>query len=194
MKNTLLITVLLVNLQYSKAQKKIEYIYPSTKFNSVETVKILDNTGSGAIKGTALLKGKPVGYFMKVSLFPITDYFAEYLDLEREFGLKGRKRASITPEALSYRIITKVDGNNESTFEFTNLKPGKYYIEGYLNVVKEKKGAIFLGQDSYTFEGSLISGPPIFQEFSYNKFNGYYISGTAEITREGQLVETTISN
>lgn len=178
----------------SFAQKKIDYIYPSANFNNKQAAKMLDDTGTGTIKGKALLKGKPVGYFMKVSLFPVTAYFAEYLNLEKEFGRKGKKRASITPEALSYRIITKVDGNNESTFEFTNLKPGKYYIEGYLNVVKEKKSAIFLGQDSYTFEGSLISGPPIFQEFSYNKYNGHYISGTAEITREGQLVETTISN
>ena len=178
----------------SFAQKKIEYIYPITHFNSEQAGKILDDTGTGTIKGTAVLKGKPVGYFMTVSLFPITDYFAEYLNLEKDFGQKGRKRASISPEALSYRIITKVDGNNGSIFEFTKLKPGKYYIEGYLNVTKEKKGAIFLGQDSYTFEGSLISGPPIFQEFSYNKFNGYYISGTAVITNEGQLVETIISN
>ncbi|MEZ4970431.1 MAG: hypothetical protein R2814_12400 [Flavobacteriaceae bacterium] len=194
MKKTILITILLVSVQYSKAQKKIEYIYPATEFNYIEIAEILDNTGSGTIKSKAILKGKPVGYFMKVSLFPVTDYFAEYLYLEKKYGRKGKKRASITPEALSYRIITKVDGNNGSAFEFTNLKQGKYYIEGYLNVVKEKKGTSFVGQDSYTFEGNLISGPPIFQEFSYNKFNGYYISGTAEITREGQLVEATISN
>lgn len=50
------------------------------------------------------------------------------------------------------------------------------------------------GQNSTTFEGSYISGPLIFQEYSYNKINGYYISGTAEITSEDEIVTTTIKN
>lgn len=175
------------------AQKKIEYVYPKTAFDKTVVAELFDNTGTGTIKGIAMLKGKHVGYFMQVSLFPLTDYFSEYLELEKQFGTKGKKRASISPEALSYRIITKVNGNDGS-FEFTNLKPGKYYIEGYLNVVKEKKSAYYVGQSSTTFEGSYISGPPIFQEFSYNKINGYYISGTAEVTNKGDIATTIIKN
>ncbi|WP_445737602.1 hypothetical protein [Mariniflexile sp.] len=175
------------------AQKKIEYIYPKAELNKSLVQELLDNTGTSSIKGTAMLKGKHVGYFMQVSLFPLTDYFLQYLELEKQLGTKGKKRASISPEVLSYRIITKVNGNDGS-FEFTNLKPGKYYIEGYLNVVKEKKSAYYVGQNSTTFEGSYISGPPIFQEFSYNKINGYYISGTAEIANDGEVATTIIKN
>lgn len=187
-------TTLLVILAISSfAQKDIEYVYPKAEFNKIETAKFLDNSGTGSIKGTAMLKGKHVGYFMQVSLFPLTAYFSEYLELEKQFGTKGKKRASLSPEALSYRIITKVDGNDGS-FEFTNLKPGKYFIEGYLKIVKEKKSAYYVGQDSYTFEGSYIAGPPIFQEFSYNKINGYYISGTTEIVNDGEVATTIIKN
>jgi hypothetical protein len=193
MKITALTTFFLIMANCAFAQKKIESVYPKTEFNKTIVSELFDNTGKGTIKGTAMLKGKHVGYFMQVSLFPLTDYFSEYLELEKQFGAKGKKRASISPEALSYRIITKVDGN-DGTFEFTNLKPGKYYIEGYLNVVKEKKSAYYVGQDSYTYEGSYISGPPIFQEFSYNKINGYYISGTAEVTNEGDIAKTIIKN
>jgi hypothetical protein len=50
------------------------------------------------------------------------------------------------------------------------------------------------GQNSTTFEGSYISGPPIFQEYSYNKINGYYISGIAEIIREGEIATLIIKN
>ncbi len=193
MKYQLNIIALIIFTTFSQAQKKIDYVYPKLAFNKDIAINILDNTGTSKISGKALLKGKPVGYFMKVSLFPITDYFESYLELQKEYGLKGRKRASITPEALSYRIITTVDGN-DGTFEFTNLKPGKYYIEGYLNIVKEKKSATYEGQDSYTFEGSLISGPPIFKEFTYNKVNGYYISGITEIKKQGEVATITIKN
>lgn len=189
----LLAILFLISINYSLAQKKVEYVYPKAEFDKTVVEKLLDNTGTSSIKGTAMLKGKHVGYFMKVAIFPLTDYFSEYLELEKQFGNKGKKRASISPEALSYRIITKVDGN-DGTFEFTNLKPGKYYIEGYLNVVKEKKSAYYVGQNSTTFEGSYISGPPIFQEFSYNKINGYYISGTTEIANDGEVATTIIKN
>jgi hypothetical protein len=193
MKIKILTTLLVILASSSFAQKDLEYVYPKAEFNKIETEKFIDNSGTGSIKGTAMLKGKHVGYFMQVSLFPLTEYFSEYLKLEKQFGTKGKKRASISPEALSYRIITKVDGN-DGTFEFTNLKPGKYYMEGYLKIVKEKKSAYYVGQDSYTFEGSYISGPPIFKEFSYNKINGFYISGTTEITREGEIATTIIRN
>tara|TARA_R110000868_G_scaffold131361_4_gene341406 strand:+ start:5530 stop:6111 length:582 start_codon:yes stop_codon:yes gene_type:complete len=193
MKCKISLLLIITTSYFSQAQKNIEYIYPKVAFNQAITSNILDNTGTSKIKGQALLKGKPVSYFMKVSLFPLTDYFENYLDLQKEFGLKGKKRASISPEALSYRIITKVNGTN-GTFEFVNLKPGKYYVEGYLNVVKEKKSATYEGQDTYTFEGSLISGPPIFKEFTYNKVNGYYISGFAEIKNEGEVATIIIKN
>lgn len=194
MKHINLVSILfLISINYSVAQKKVEYVYPKNEFDKIVVKKILDNTGTSSIKGTAMLKGKHVGYFMKVAIFPLTNYFSEYLELEKKIGNKGKKRASISPEALSYRIITKVDGN-DGTFEFTNLKPGKYYIEGYLKIVKEKKSAYYVGQDATTFEGSYIAGQPIFQEYSYNKINGYYISGTAEITREGEITPTIIKN
>ncbi len=193
MKIKILTTLLVILANSSFAQKDIEYVYPKAEFNKTETAKFIDNSGTGSIKGTAMLKGKHVGYFMQVSLFPLTEYYSEYLELEKQFGTKGKKRASISPEALSYRIITKVDGN-DGTFEFANLKPGNYYIEGYLKIVKEKKSAYYVGQDSYTFEGSYIAGPPIFQEFSYNKINDYYISGTTEIVNDGEVATTIIKN
>jgi hypothetical protein len=191
--HTLLIIVISCYTAYSFAQKSVEYVYPKSMFDKEIAKNMLDNTGTSALKGTAMLKGKPVSYFMQVSLFPLTDYLTEYLELEKQLGKKGKKRASITPEALSYRIITKVDGNN-GTFEFANLKPGKYYVEGHVNIVKEKKSAYYVGQNSATFEGSYIPGPPIFQDYSYNKINGYYISGIAEIVNDGEVVTTVIKN
>lgn len=192
MYRTLLLPLLFVSAAVL-AQKKIEYMYPTHEFDRKTISDLLDESGTGKIQGKALLKGKPVSYYMTVSLFPLTDYFAEYLNLEKQFGTKGNKRASISPAALSYRLITKVDAE-DGTFEFVNLKPGKYYIEGHLAVPKEKKGSSYVGQDSFTFEGSLISGPPLFKTFTYTKVSGYYISGVTEILNEGDIADVTIKD
>ncbi|SRX76021.1 hypothetical protein [Aequorivita antarctica] len=192
MKIKVLILLLVFTVPAVSAQKKIEFVYPKVPFDSEMAAKQLDHKGTSTIKGTAMINNKPVGYYVKVFLFPMTPYLEEYLALENKLGLKEKKRASMSPLALSYRLISKCE--DAETFEFTNLKPGKYYIESYVTKTKEKKGAYLVGQEAITFEGSYISGPPIFQEYTYNKSRQYHMSGIAEITSDGQTVDVTIKN
>ncbi|OBX20939.1 hypothetical protein A9996_18720 [Gelidibacter algens] len=176
----------------SLAQKKIEFVYPNKVFDTITAGNQINESGTATINGRALLDGKRVGYYVKISLFPLNEYFMEYLELEKQFGLKGKMRASLSPLALSYRLITI--SRDAETFTFTNLKPGKYYIESYVTKVKEKRGAHYVGQESTTFEGSYISGPPIFQEYTYNKFKQHHLAGMVEIDIEGETVQVTIQN
>ncbi len=192
MKFHILILLFVFAITNSFSQKNIELVYPKTPFDSDLAAKLLDDTGTSVINGAAFVNNKPVGYYVKIFLFPLTPYIEEYLALENQLGQKGKKRASMSPLALSYRLITISE--DAKTFKFTNLRPGKYYIESYVTKTKEKKGAYYVGQEGVTFEGSYISGPPIFQEYTYNKSKQYHMSGIAEITNDGQTVEVIIQN
>jgi hypothetical protein len=58
-----------------------------------------------------------------VTLFPVTPYFEEYLKLRKKHDAMAR----LSPEAFSCRIVTWT--HEGGAFEFTGLKPGKYFIE-----------------------------------------------------------------
>ncbi len=133
-----------------------------------------------------------MGYIAEVSLFPVTPHLKEYLELEKRLGMKGRKRAALSPVALSYRIITRINSLGE--FEFSNLKPGNYYMECFVIQSKEKRGALFEGQDYFTWEGGVIAGPLIFSEYTYYKQKAKYLSGFVTVFKEGETVTAEIRN
>jgi hypothetical protein len=176
----------------AESQKKYELIYPQTSFDSASAASLLDEKGNAIIKGRALLNNKPMGYNAEVSLFPVTPHLKEYLQLEKQFGVKGRKRAALSPVALSYRIITRINSLGE--FEFSNLKPGNYYLECFVIQSKEKRGALFEGQDYFTWEGGIIAGPLIFSEYTYYKQKAKYLSGFVTVSKEGETVTAEIRN
>lgn len=174
------------------AQSKIEYIYPTTVFDSTTAANLLDGKGKGVIKGIAKLNNKPLGYFAQVLLFPLNDYMREYIELEKTVGTKGKKRAALSPAALSYKLITKITQDGE--FEFTSLHPGTYFIECFVTTVKEKRGSNVIGQNTLTWEGGIISGPPITESYTYNKYKRNILSGMITITNEGEAVTATIKD
>lgn len=174
------------------AQKKYEFVYPKSPFDSASAALLLDDNGTAVIKGKALLNNKPMGYKVELSLFPVTPHVKEYLELEKQLGVKGKKRAALSPLALSYRIITRI--NNLGEFEFTNLKPGHYYLECFVVQTKEKRGAIYQGQDYFTWEGGVIAGPLIFSEYTYYKQKAKHLSGFVAVAKEGETVTAIIKN
>lgn len=195
MKNRRFLFLLIIILRITvsaESQKKYELIYPQTSFDTAAAALLLDDKGTAAIKGKALLNNKPMGYKVELSLFPVTPHLKEYLELEQRLGIKGRKRAALSPVALSYRIITRINSLGE--FEFTNLKPGHYYLECFVVQTKEKRGATYQGQDYFTWEGGVIAGPLIFSEYTYYKQKAKYLSGFVTVAKEGETVTAVIKN
>jgi hypothetical protein len=176
----------------AESQKKYELIYPQTSFDTAAAALLLDDKGTATVKGKALLNNKPMGYKVELSLFPVTVHLKEYLELEQKFGIKGRKRAALSPLALSYRIITRINSLGE--FEFSNLKPGHYYLECFVVLSKEKRGATFEGQEYFTWEGGVIAGPLIFSEYTYYKQKAKYLSGFVTVSKEGETVTAVVKN
>jgi hypothetical protein len=63
-----------------------------------------------------------------ISLYPITPYLEEYLQLKQK-NKEGKQVAAITSLAASFRIETKIL-SEKGEFVITGLKPGKYYLQG----------------------------------------------------------------
>lgn len=124
--------------QSVRAQKQIEIVMPKANFDVEMAMKML-NTGKSEIKGVALYEeragliqrkiGDPVYARVGevVSLYPITPYFAEFLELQKK-NKNGKRMAAISREVNSFRILTKVY-SLKGEFIFIGLAPGKYYIE-----------------------------------------------------------------
>jgi hypothetical protein len=129
---------LLAQNGYSQKIVKVEIVQPQSEFDFKLATDML-NTGSATIKGKILFETK-TGFFTKdktwgktgnkVSLYPITPYFNEFLELRKK-DKKDKRMAAISREANSFRIETKVY-SIEGDFMFTGLKPGKYFIEGFV--------------------------------------------------------------
>ena len=121
-----------------QAQKEIELMLPKTTFDFKLAADML-NTGKSEIKGVAFYEeragliqrkiGDPVYARVGevVSLYPITPYFAEYLELQKK-NKEGKRMAAISREVNSFRILTKVY-SLKGEFIFIGLAPGKYYLE-----------------------------------------------------------------
>jgi hypothetical protein len=130
--------------QSINAQKivKIELVLPKTTFDVKLAFDML-NTGTSEIKGKVLYEQRAGVIRRKVgddqfarigtvvSVFPITPYFAEFLELRKQ-DKKDKRMASISNEANSFRVLTKVY-TQEGEFVVKGLKPGKYYLESFIS-------------------------------------------------------------
>lgn len=123
--------------QFGHAQKQIEILQPKREFDVKLATEML-NEGSAEIRGTAYYEqrtaiGIKAGETMYtrigtiVSLYPLTPYLEEYLELKKR-NKEGKRLATITPLASSYRIESKIY-SLKGEFVFNGLRPGKYYLE-----------------------------------------------------------------
>lgn len=140
------------------AQKKVEIVQPKVDFDIKKATEML-NTGNAEIKGIAYYEGKsPVGikigdkWFAKpgtiVFLYPMTPYIEEYLELKKK-NKEGKRLATISPLANSYRIESKVY-NDKGEFVFLGLSSGKYYLETVINenlLIFEASGVVEIKSD-----------------------------------------------
>jgi len=110
---------------------------PEIEFNTKQAAEML-NEGKSEIKGVAYYEERtPIGikvgetvyarFGAIVSLYPLTAYIEEYLDLKKK-NKAGKRLATISPLASCFRIESKVYSLT-GDFVFVGLKPGKYYLE-----------------------------------------------------------------
>ncbi|MDO4729139.1 MAG: hypothetical protein Q4B43_09085 [Bacteroidota bacterium] len=182
---------------WGMAQKK--EVMPKKKFD-VEDAKARLALGTSTIKGVAVAreynntstKAEIIGvkhYAPEgtvVLLFPMTDYFKEYLKMRQKYKMSLKYIPVLSQEAFAYRIEATVGANGEFVFE--QMLPGKYYLETQFNYTGAAIGQRQIGvTDYYNGYGHYRGSSPIYQSFKYN-YNGATIERAfVEIKKDGEV-------
>jgi hypothetical protein len=175
------------------AQEQIKPVFPSATFNKEEADNML-NSGTAMVRGVVAKKKKnPDNTYLGivVTLFPCTDYFNEWYELQKK-NKKDNRLAMMTPEAYSYRILAKAS-DKDGTFEFTNLKPGKYYLQTTVRQGQMKEMWNQVGTSTsvgYNVHGQAITSysRPIYEDFKLFYESTDLVKKFVEIDSEGQVV------
>ena len=191
------ITVLLfLSVRPSYAQKAPEWVLPVTPFNEVETARLMER-GSTTIRGTALLKKKGKENFgvkgSQILLFPVTPYFMEFLELKKKYNSR-KKQATMSREAFTYRVEGRFI-DEKGTFQFTDLKPGKYYIISWISFAKQKTTAVQTGTStSYNVYGYVLGSSPIYEDYNYDVFIENEVKGFVDVKEPNGVLNVVVSN
>lgn len=178
------------------AQRMPTYVFPNTPFNEDETARQMEE-GTATITGVAKIKKKGRTYFPwqkdAINLFPATPYIVEFAELKKKYN-KGKKIASMSNEAFTYRIEGKTI-DDKGTFEFRNLKPGKYYIVTWIDYEKLASYQVRTGtENAYNQFGNLVYSVPIYTNYTYRYAVGSEVSGIVEVKVDGEKVTVEITN
>jgi hypothetical protein len=178
-----------------RAQKSTKYIFPQTSFDQAATARQM-RPGTCAIKGTASLKKKGKVNFpakgSSILLFPVTPYFSEFLELRREYN-NAKKEATMSNEAFTYRVQGKFT-DNQGSFEFNNIRPGRYYILTWISFEKRKNVSLQTGTSySYSPTSNSIDAQPVYTAYTYGYSGEDEVGGFVEVT-DGATVHAVISN
>ena len=170
------------------------YLTPKSAFDATMAKEALAK-GKSTIKGVAFIRpnnnigfniktGKKVlADRIKVSLYPITPYFDEFLDLKKKEKPRKLKYAFLSKEAISYRLEAITNSSGE--FTFPEMKPGKYYIEGVLNWTQSGTYQQYTGSGYNNYGGRA----DYYTNQSYVNHNSELLTKIVEVKKDGEVVE-----
>ncbi|SHL38453.1 hypothetical protein SAMN05444266_103152 [Chitinophaga jiangningensis] len=165
-----------------------QLIYPKTPFNKAEAEAMIGKDGTCTIKGQVAQKGN---YLVNlVELYPCTAYFNEFMEMRKK-DKKGKKPISMSDEAYSYRILTIIQ--QDGSFEFKGLNPGKYYLQTRVIQTKVANGEKQVGTETTTtYNGhgvQIASGStPIMEKTRYLYQEDKMYFKYVDVAADGQVV------
>lgn len=172
--------------------------FPQVFFNSAQAENALQK-GTASIKGMAFAVDAVAGERVmardgtQVLLFPYTDYLDEWLNLTNK-NKNNIHSVYLLPEVFEYRRETTTDSYGNYTF--SNLKPGKYYIETIVDynstaLATEQTGTYsFYNMDRY---GNMTGGSvPTYDIYSYKYATAKRLFKVVEIDKEGETIKANL--
>ncbi len=99
---------------------------PEQKFDP-KVAKTALERGTSTIKGRICSFSNGQVYWgtnVRVALYPMTPYFEEWYQL-REAKEDKNTSVRMSAEVVKYRVET--DSNSKAEFQFTEMRPGKYF-------------------------------------------------------------------
>jgi hypothetical protein len=90
----------------------------------------------------APLADRIYGKNVLITLFPVTPYFEQWYDLRKK---RENKLTAVymSDSAFKYRLTTKSD--DYGRFKFEKMKPGKYFLQAFLDWSESKNYKAFVG-------------------------------------------------
>jgi hypothetical protein len=184
-----------------------KYVEPKIPFDEAAAATQLE-PGTATIRGTisakenkALIKAlniskKHVAYKgTVVTLMPHSAYIDEWRALDKKLRRKAvLEKAAISAQANSYRILVRVT-DDKGSFEFKNLKPGKYFIYADVDFVVSGSSFVQTGTSttSNAVTGQILDSRPIGYYEPFTADVSKMAAGVVTVSTEGQIVETKIS-
>ncbi|WPQ62052.1 carboxypeptidase-like regulatory domain-containing protein [Chitinophaga sancti] len=188
-----------VKAQYKEPEKKdkIETFYPKVPFDSLQAKQMLAK-GKATIKGVAFTKPKSKWGFkvgqriyanqIKITLFPVTPYLESWYALRKEKeNLKKSRYVYLSNDAYRYRLeaITNSDGE----FTFPNMKPGKYFLQGFLGYTHYGTYNEYTGSGYNSYGGQT----DYYQQKTYSVDHEDRIEEFVEIKQDGEIVRLKLN-
>lgn len=146
--SSIMVAALLLLTAGSYAQGSREFS-PGVPFDEKAAKTALEE-GRSTITGQVSWRdgGKMKGSGLKVTLFPVSDYFQEYYAYrQRKTGSKSFEIYTLTSDpAYAQKLVTTAD--EDGNFTFYKMKPGKYYIESLFYWSDEVGKDVYAGSSS----------------------------------------------
>lgn len=178
-----------------RGPKPPKVIYPEFAFDSLTAREQLKR-GTGTIRGIAFTKEKnnmgfkaPLGSRIyatntKIVLFPVTPYFEAWRELRRK--KEGKKTyVYMSNEAYRFRLETTTD--NYGNFTFTEMKPGRYFLQAIVGWSTTHATNVYTGS-GYNGYGRTDYYTPQYYSVSHSDRIEEYV----EIKESGEVVRVKL--
>lgn len=159
-----------------------ENLYPEANFD-FQAAKNMLARGNSTIRGVACTGGASGTYKsanVTVSLFPVTPYFDQWYKL-REKKEDKKTGVFMSSEANRWRIDVKTDG--EGRFAFTDLKPGRYFLQSFDDYSTNHSQNVFVGSDEDT---------DYYEKQRYSLNHSFRLEKFIDIKTDGEEVKTAL--
>ena len=166
-------------------------LFPEANFDMELAKKQLEK-GKSTIRGIlyvktnklAIVGGKAFGRVKEVELFPVNSYFTEWYNLREK---KENKKTSVymSEEAYSMRIETTTD--EYGRFTFTEMKPGKYFLQAFMSTDHSYNTPVATGYGSNQYGTTTY-----YENQRINKVKHHRLEKFIEITKDGEIIEVKL--
>ncbi|MBN9297468.1 MAG: hypothetical protein J0I41_10675 [Filimonas sp.] len=169
-------------------------LFPEQQFDSVGARQALAY-GTGSITGVVFkrvdtknygIKTEKVwGKNVKIVLFPVTPYFEEW------YSLRKKKENNVTTVYMSesaYRFRIEVTSDDYGRFTFEKMKPGKYFLQAFLNWTVSGSYKQYTG---YATDGYNTTN--YYEWRNYTQNNSARLEEFVEVKKDGEIVKVKLN-
>lgn len=159
----------------------VNLVSPKSRFDAAAARAAL-KPGNAAIRGQACggAANGALAYASSVALFPATPYLEELLRLEKT-SRPGRDTLVPEPDALTIRMVAKAD--SEGRFQFSRMKPGRYYLTTTIGGVFGATRDVQVGRVEDAFGGANVYAK---QDYTFDAESS--IGKFVSVGQDGEIV------